>query len=138
MLVLYTVSCWCQFFIHIIMLNVSAKIFIQMKMPPAKKKVKITNSRWKGGDGIERELHPRKPNHFETAANATLEAPMHIMRHSSTRYAVTSTTIMCPFPYRPFIHKLQFSVKAMHYFVQERASLQNLLSSPRNMQRSFL
>ena len=44
-----TVSCWCQFFIHIIMPNVSAKIFIQMKMPPAKKRVKITNSRRKWG-----------------------------------------------------------------------------------------
>ena len=56
--------------------DVSAKMFIQMKMPPAKKTVKITNSRWRG-NSIERLLHASKPNHFETAANATLQAPMH-------------------------------------------------------------
>ena len=36
-----------------------------------KLKKKNTNSRWRG-NSIDRLLHPSNPNHFETAANATL------------------------------------------------------------------
>ena len=35
----FTVCCWCEFFIQIIMSDVPAKTIIQMKMPPLKKTV---------------------------------------------------------------------------------------------------
>ena len=91
-----------------------------------------------GGSIIERLLpvHPSKPNHFETASNATLQAPMHIMRHSLPDIVLPWQK--SSFQNRPFTHKLQFSFKARHCFFQERVSLQNIISSPPNMQRSSL
>ena len=56
---------------------------------------------------------------------------MHIMRHSSTRYSVALAKVFIS--NRPFIHKLQFSFKAMHHFFQERVSLQNIKQSSKHV-----
>ena len=68
--------------------------------------VKTKNSQWDGNS--MRSLHPSKPFYFETAANATLQSPMQIMRHSCHNI--------------PFTHKLQLSFKTTYYFFQEATS----------------
>ena len=111
------------------MSDVPAKMIIQMKMPPLKQikhqqRVRHTNK-------------PNKPNHFQTTANATVQAPMHSVRHSSARYSAALAKI--------FMSKYTFHSqaaiflrgKALLFFIKKYYP-NKIYSSPLNMQRSFL
>ena len=88
----------------------------------------------------QRVLHtnkPNKPNHFQTTANATVQAPMHSVRHSFARYSAALAKI--------FMSKYTFHSqaaiflrgKALLFFNQEILPYK-IYSSSLNIQRSFL
>ena len=102
------------------MSDVPAKMIIQMKMPPLKK--------IKQQQRVLRTKKPSKPNHLQTTANATVQTPMHSVRHSSTRYSAALAKI--------FMSKSTFYSQAAIFlegkgitFYQERLSLQNIKQS---------
>ena len=79
----------------------------------------------------QRVLHtnkPNKPNHFQTTANATVQAPMQSVRHASARSSAALAKI--------FMSKYTFHSQAAIFlrgkallFYQEILSLQNIQQS---------